>query len=147
MSLIKSDYFKKYFFIIGGALSILPISFYYLYRYFNKRKSNIDLVDETISSDISQDLKENSKSKEKQQSEQDIHVTSAMANEIKPNITEKTILNILKTISENVLNTIIMTYDVLREDYDRATEKFKAEKVTLQDLNANKFKAASKYKF
>ena len=147
MSLVKSDYFKKYLFIIGGALSILPIGLYYLYRYLNKRKSNINVVDDTISLDISKEIKESSQSKEKKQSEHNLHVDSAMANDIKPNISEKTIQNILKTISENVLNTIIMTYDVLREDYDRATEKFKAEKVTLQDLNANKFKAASKYKY
>lgn len=148
MSLVQGNFFKKYILIIGGTFAILPFGFYFLYRYIKKRQSKVDQLEDTISLDTSKaSININDKKTQNNQTykEQDANteISPEILNEIKPNVEEKKIQNILIKISENVLNTIIMTYDVLREDYDRATQKFKADKVTLQDLNANKFKAGS----
>jgi hypothetical protein len=144
MSLSFENILKNKVYIIGSVLAILPIGAYYLYRSLRRKQTVIDTVEETLPLNTSQHTNTKLESKEQQPSRSQPEITAEMAEEIKPNINEKTITSILKRISENVLNTIVMTYDLLNEDYDKATQKFKAEKITLQDMNANKFKAGSK---
>lgn len=144
MSSSLDNFLKKNMYILGCLIAVVPISVFYLYRSIRKKRLPIDTLDETLRLNSSQTS--NTKtipSTAQKASDIQPEIAPEMAEDIKPSIDEKKILSILKRISENVLNTIVMTYDLLNEDYDKATQKFKAEKITLQDLNANKFKAGS----
>jgi hypothetical protein len=125
---------KKYFLIGAGVFSFGSVGFYFIYQHLKRR-----LGKKSISN---RDRPQNNNSYTSNYPTSEYSNNSADTSSlIAPNIDERTLLKCLTQLSENVLHSIVMSYDILREDYDREAKSFR--NIRYKDFTVELFKAGS----